>query len=74
MAREVVEAYSSWVREPTTAKTVVRAIDLQQQGKLSFWDALILASAEQAGATRLLSEDLSAGQKIAGILIENPLT
>jgi len=31
-----------------------------------------MASAIKSGATRLLSEDLNAGQTIAGVKIENP--
>ena len=34
--------------------------------------SLILAAAVKSGATRLLSEDLNPGQKIAGLHIENP--
>ena len=41
--------------------------------RISFWDALIVASAEEVGADELLSEDLSAGQMIVGIRVINPL-
>jgi len=33
---------------------------------------LIVAAALKAGALRILSEDLNAGQKIAGVEIHNP--
>lgn len=72
-AREVVSTYGAWVREPITANTVLRATDLAELAQISFWDALIVAAAEQAGAAQLLSEDLNAGQEIAGIRIVNPL-
>jgi predicted nucleic acid-binding protein len=62
-----------WIREPTTAETVTRAADIAEMAQISFWDALIVASAEQAGASQLYSEDLNAGQTIAGIEIINPL-
>jgi predicted nucleic acid-binding protein len=45
---------------------------LQQQHKLSFWDALIAASAEALGCRYLLTEDLSDGQRIAGFTVLNP--
>jgi hypothetical protein len=35
-------------------------------------EALIVSSAAKIGAIRILSEDLNAGQRIAGILLENP--
>lgn len=72
-AREVVNTYGAWVREPTTAQTVLRATDIAELAQISFWDALIVATAEQAGATQLLSEDLNSGQVIAGIQVVNPL-
>ena len=59
-------------REPTTAGTVTRAIDIAAMAQIHFWDALIVASAEQADATHLYSEDLNAGQTIAGVKIVNP--
>jgi predicted nucleic acid-binding protein len=39
---------------------------------VAFWDGMILAAAEQDGASELLSEDLSHGQIIAGIRVVNP--
>ena len=72
-AREVVNTYSAWVREPITPETVLRATDIAELSQLSFWDALIVAAAEQAGADHLLSEDLNDGQAIAGIKVVNPL-
>ena len=72
-AREVVSAYGAWVREPTTPDTVLRATDIAELAQISFWDALIVASAEQAGAAQLLSEDLNDGQTVAGIKVVNPL-
>jgi len=72
-AREVVSAYGAWVREPTTAETILRATDIAELAQISFWDALIVAAAEGVGASQLLSEDLNEGQAIAGIKVINPL-
>ena len=72
-AREVVSSYAAWVREPTTSATVLRAIDIAEMAQLMFWDALIVASAEEMQATYIYSEDLNAGQMIAGVKILNPL-
>jgi predicted nucleic acid-binding protein len=52
---------------------VLRATHIAEMAQISFWDALIVASAEQAGAAHLYSEDLNAGQTIAGVHIVNPL-
>jgi predicted nucleic acid-binding protein len=56
----------------TTSAEVLSAFRIEREAKIGFWDALILASAAKAGAEVLLSEDLSAGQKVAGIRIQNP--
>jgi predicted nucleic acid-binding protein len=66
-AREVVSSYGAWVREPTTADTVVRAIDIAEMAQLMFWGVLIVASAEAMQATHIYSEDLNAEQTIAGV-------
>jgi predicted nucleic acid-binding protein len=72
-AREVVSSYGAWVLEPTTPVTVTRAIDIAALAQIQFRDALIVASAEQADATHLYSEDLNSGQTIVGVKIVNPL-
>jgi predicted nucleic acid-binding protein len=71
-AREVLRVYRPWVRREATADTVLRATELMELAQLSFWDALIVAAAEEAGAKTLLSEDLNDGQVIAGVKILNP--
>jgi predicted nucleic acid-binding protein len=51
---------------------VLAAIDTSRTVRLSLWDALIIEAASRAGCDRVLSEDLSAGQVIRGVRIENP--
>jgi predicted nucleic acid-binding protein len=70
-AREVVAHYSKWCIRTTPAE-IKTAFRIEDEARIGFWDALIVAAAVKSGATRILSEDLSAGQRIAGILIENP--
>jgi len=72
LAREVVEAYSAWHVEVIGANDVLQASILEERHRLSFWDALILVAAKKAGAETLLSEDLSHGQRIDGVTVENP--
>lgn len=40
--------------------------------QLSFWDGLILAAAVTAKSAELLTEDLSDGQNLQGVLVRNP--
>ncbi len=70
-ARLVVSSYSIWSVETTPAELSV-AFRIEDESGIGFWDALIVAAAAKSGATRLLSEDLNPGQKIAGLRIENP--
>jgi len=63
-AREVVRDYAAWVESPITAATIVRASEISEFWQISFWDAMILAAAEQSGAERLLTEDLNTGERI----------
>src|SRR3989441_1796759 len=70
-ARLVVSSYSIWCMETTPAELSV-AFRIEDESRIGFWDALIVAAAAKSGATRLLSEDLNPGQKIAGLRIENP--
>jgi predicted nucleic acid-binding protein len=70
-ARTIVSTYAIWCIDISSAD-VAAAFRIEDEAKIGFWDALIVASAAKAGASRLLSEDLNAGQTIAGVLIENP--
>jgi predicted nucleic acid-binding protein len=51
---------------------VLAAIDMHRLHGFSFWDALILRSAQQAGCRVLLSEAFQDHRKIDGITIVNP--
>jgi predicted nucleic acid-binding protein len=72
-ARLVVSTYHLWCVE-VDVTDVERAFRIEDAAKIGFWDALIVASAAKAGATRLLSEDLNSGQSIEGVRIENPFS
>jgi len=72
-AREVVEDYLLWCGQTTTDE-VKAALRIEDESRINFWDALIVACARRNGATRILSEDMNSGQSIAGILIVNPFS
>jgi len=71
-ARELLRTYGSWLYGPTELEHVVRATELEELHKLSFWDALVVVSASASGAEVLLTEDLNHGQVIEGVRVENP--
>jgi predicted nucleic acid-binding protein len=70
-ARSVVSSYVPWCME-TTPDEISSAFRIEDESQIGFWDALILSSALKSGATRILSEDLNAGQRVSSILVENP--
>ena len=70
-ARAVVSSYLIWCVD-TTSEEISAAFEIEDEARIGFWDALIIAAAVKAGADRILSEDLNAGQTIAGVRIENP--
>lgn len=71
-AFEYVRALAEWPVVETTPGLVLAALDLAQRSQISPWDAAILAAARQSGCTRVLSEDLAAGQVYGGVTVENP--
>jgi predicted nucleic acid-binding protein len=71
VARLVVNSYSVWCIETTPAE-ITTAFRIEDESRIGFWDALIVAAAVKCGALRILSEDLNAKQVVAGVRIENP--
>ena len=57
---------------PLTAAVRSCAVMLARDHELSFYDALIVAAALDAGCEVLCSEDLQHGQKIGALTVDNP--
>ncbi|MDX8413884.1 MAG: PIN domain-containing protein [Mariprofundales bacterium] len=49
-----------------------RAIEVKIAYKIGFWDACIIAAAEHAKCTAILSEDMNSGQFYSGIVMQSP--
>lgn len=71
-ALQIVQEYLTWTIVENTGDLLVAAIELQQKARLSFWDAMVVQAAIDAGCDRLYSEDLNTGQKFGPIVIVNP--
>lgn len=77
MKPEDAERYLQGVLEPLCAvfagiPLYHQALDIARRWKYGFYDALIIASALEAGCSILYSEDLQNGQKIGKLKIVNP--
>jgi len=72
IARRKVELIAEFdVASPEVAD-ILAAIDLHRLHGVSFWDALVLRAAKQAGCSILLSEDMQGNREIDGLQIVNP--
>jgi len=71
-ARALIADYLSWNPVVNDGAATLEAIELEQQYKLSFWDALIVVAAQKSGASVLLSEDFNDGQKFDLVQVQNP--
>lgn len=55
------------------ARVVEKAIEVEAEGQISYWDALIVAAALLSGCDTLYSEDLEHGRTFVGQLtVINP--
>jgi predicted nucleic acid-binding protein len=72
LARRKVELLAEFRVAVPQLNDVLAAIDLHRLHGFSFWDALILRMAQQAGCRVLFSEDFQEGRKVEGIQVVNP--
>jgi predicted nucleic acid-binding protein len=70
--RDIVRTYGLWVTRDAKVDDILRATEIMELTSFSFWDSLIIASAEAAGCEVLYSEDMQHGQQVAGLTICNP--
>ncbi len=70
-AIKVIEDLAGPAR-PLTNAIHAQAVALARDHSLSFYDALIVAAAIDAGCRLLNSEDLQDGQKFGSVTVENP--
>jgi predicted nucleic acid-binding protein len=68
----IVEDLSRWRVFSPAARDVLAAIDLHKRYRVSFWDAMIVHSANRLGCAVLWTEELNAGQRIGNVEVKNP--
>jgi len=71
-AIQLVMDFGRWSVHTNTPDDIASGAEIAARNRLSFWDGLIINAARRGGASRILSEDLQAGRRIEGVLIENP--
>lgn len=71
-ARAEVRRYQRWQPWAVDHATVEAAWAVEARYGVHYWDALLIAAAQQQGCSALLTEDLQHGQVIEGVRILNP--
>jgi predicted nucleic acid-binding protein len=72
IARRKVELLAEFDVATPELADILAAIDLHRLHRFSFWDALILRAAKEAGCSVLFSEDMPDTREIDGLQIVNP--
>ena len=70
--RAQLDLYEQFEVVQVTPAIIRAGLDLHQTRSVSFYDALILASADAAGCNVLFSEDMNTGEVITGVRLLNP--
>ncbi len=71
-ARARIEVYLAFDVVTVTPSLLLAAVDLHRLDSVSFWDALVIRAAENAGCDTLYSEDLQAGRRFGPVRVVNP--
>lgn len=74
LARRDAEVLAQWQIAPYSLDMLRRAWHWVDSARVSYWDALILAAAESAGSSYLLSEDFQNGRVYGEVTVVNPFT
>lgn len=73
-AGRMVRSFLRFSVQQMSPALVLAAITTHQRHQISYWDAAILEAARVLGCDVVLSEDLSAGQDYAGVVVQNPFS
>ncbi|MCZ7574862.1 MAG: PIN domain-containing protein [Ardenticatenaceae bacterium] len=71
-AAQIIADLAVWDVHRPAVEDILDAIGVQARYQLSFWDAMIVVSAQQLGCRTLWSEDLNSGQVYDGVTVRNP--
>ncbi|SMB98301.1 Predicted nucleic acid-binding protein, contains PIN domain [Thermanaeromonas toyohensis ToBE] len=73
-ASRIIEYLSNWRVHTPDADDVLEAIRIHQRYAISFWDAMIIRSAEALDCRVVWSEDLNPGQYYGEVKVVNPFS
>jgi len=70
--RQVSIYQSAFLTPPTTGAIIAAATEIARDHRLQFWDCVVCATALDAGAKVLLTEDMQDGRSLGGLRLINP--
>lgn len=71
-AAQIIRYLGAWQPHTPQLDDILAAIQMQTRYQISFWDALIIQSANRLHCALVWSEDLNAGQLFSGVRVQNP--
>jgi predicted nucleic acid-binding protein len=71
-ALRIISDLGNWATHSPDVNDVIEAVDIQQRYNVSFWDSLIICSAQKLGCDIIWSEDLNHEQQYGQVIIKNP--
>jgi len=72
LAAQIISDLGQWHLHRPGLIDLQRTIELEKSNSISFWDAMIVNSAQETGCSVLWTEDLNSGQYIGDLVIRNP--
>jgi predicted nucleic acid-binding protein len=70
--RKIVIELQEWEVFVNNGDSMLRALEIEEQYQVSFWDGLTINAAHSSGAEILYAEDLNHGQVFGGVRVVNP--
>ena len=72
MGRYMTDVLAPLYRVQPDVRLYQKALEIRARYRFSFYDALIIAAAVEAGCKTLYSEDLTHAQQVEGVTVVNP--
>ncbi len=72
LTKDILSDLLKWDVVVNDGESILEAVEILFKYGYSFWDSLIIEAAMRSGSELLLSEDLTHGQIINGLTINNP--
>jgi predicted nucleic acid-binding protein len=72
LAAGLIQTWLRFTVQDVTLTVMNHALELSRRHRFSYWDSAIIAAALAVGCRELLTEDLTHGREVDGMVISNP--